>query len=62
MWVDPWVGQEDALEVKMPTHTSIFAWEIPWAEEPGRLESIDSQSIGQDWMTKQQQQSAKQFI
>ena len=31
------LGQEDALEKKMATHSSIFAWRIPWTEEPGRL-------------------------
>ena len=29
--------REDALEKEMATHSSIFAWKIPWAEEPGRL-------------------------
>ena len=32
----------------MATHSSILAWEIPWAEEPGRLESIGSQRVGSD--------------
>ena len=31
------LGQEDALEDKMATHSSILAWEIPWTEEPGGL-------------------------
>ena len=30
------LGQEDCLEKEMATHSSILAWEIPWAEEPGR--------------------------
>ena len=30
-------GQEDPLEKGMATHSSIFAWRIPWSEEPGRL-------------------------
>ena len=51
----PGSGKEDALEVGVPTHTSVFAWEIPWTEEPGRLQSMGSQRIGQDLMTKQQQ-------
>ena len=34
--VQSW-GQEDALKEKMATHSSMLAWEIPWAEEPGRL-------------------------
>ena len=36
MWV-PSLGQEDPLEEGMETHSSIFAWRIPWTEEPGRL-------------------------
>ena len=46
MW-ETWVrslGQEDPLEKGMATHSSILAWEIPWAEEPGRLESVGSQT------------------
>ena len=35
---------EDALEEGMATHSSILAWRIPWTEEPGRLESVGSQS------------------
>ena len=31
------LGQEDPLEKEMATHSSIFAWEIPWAEDPGEL-------------------------
>ena len=31
------MGQEDPLEEKMATHSSILAWEIPWTEEPSRL-------------------------
>ena len=31
------LGQEDSLEEKMATHSSILAWEIPWTEEPGGL-------------------------
>ena len=42
MWV-PSLGREDPLEKEMATHSSILAWEIPWAEEPGRLQSIGSQ-------------------
>ena len=33
-WVQS-LGQEDPLEKKMATHSSIFAWRIPWTEEPG---------------------------
>ena len=33
------LGQEDLLEKEMATHSSILAWEIPWTEEPGGLQS-----------------------
>ena len=36
------LGQEDPLEKGMTTHTTILAWEIPWTEEPGRLQSMES--------------------
>ena len=42
------LGQEDPLEVGMATHSSILAWKIPWTEEPGRLQSIESQRVGHD--------------
>ena len=38
------LGQEDPLEKGMATHSRILAWRIPWAEEPGRLQSVGSQS------------------
>ena len=37
------LGQEDPLEEGIATHSSILAWEIPWTEEPGGLQSIGSQ-------------------
>ena len=37
------LGQEDPLEERMATHSSILAWRIPWTEEPGGLQSIGSQ-------------------
>ena len=37
------LSQEDPLKKEMSTHSSIHAWEIPWTEEPGRLQSMDSQ-------------------
>jgi len=42
------LGWEDPLEKKMGTHSSILAWKIPWTEEPGGLQSIGSQRVGQD--------------
>ena len=38
-WVQS-LGQEDLLEKEMAPHSSILAWEIPWTEEPGRLQSM----------------------
>ena len=35
----PSLGQEDPLEEETAPHSSILAWKIPWAEEPGRLQS-----------------------
>ena len=42
-WV-PSLGQEDPLEKEIATDSSILAWKIPWKEEPGRLQSMGSQS------------------
>ena len=42
----PSLGQEDPLEEGMATHSSILAWRIPWAEQPGGLQSMGSQRIG----------------
>ena len=39
MWVRS-LDQEYPLEEEMATHSSILAWEIPWTEEPGRLQSM----------------------
>ena len=38
---DPW-AREDSLDDEMITHSSILAWEIPWTEEPGGLQSMGS--------------------
>ena len=35
------LGQEDPMEKEMTTHSSILAWEIPWTEEPGGLQSME---------------------
>ena len=45
------LGQEDPLEKKTATHSSTLAWKIPWMEEHGRLQSMDSQRVGHDWVT-----------
>ena len=41
------LGQEDPLEEEMTTHSSILAWRIPWTEEPGGLQSMGLQRVGQ---------------
>ena len=48
------LGQEDPLEKEMATHSSTLTWETPWTEEPGGLQSMGSQRVGHDLMTKQQ--------
>ena len=48
---ETWVrslGGEDPLEKEMATHSSIFAWRIPWTEEPAGLQSTGSQRVGHD--------------
>ena len=42
------LGREDPLEKEMTAHSSILAWKIPRTEEPGRLQSMGSQSVGHD--------------
>ena len=49
------LGQEDPLEKEMATHSNILAWEIPWTEEPGGLETMGWQRVGHNLTTKQQQ-------
>ena len=42
------LGQEDPLEEGIASHSSILAWEIPWTEEHGRLQSVGLQGVGYD--------------
>ena len=42
------LGWEDPLEKEMATHSSNLAWEIPWTEEPGGLQSMESQRVRHD--------------
>ena len=51
-WVQS-LGQEDPLEKEVATHSSIFAWNTPWTEEPNRLQSMGSQRVGHDLATEQ---------
>ena len=44
--------QEDSLGKEKATHSSVLAWEIPWTEEPGRLQTMGSQYVGHDLVTK----------
>ena len=44
----PSLDQEDPLEEETATHSSILAWDIPWTEEPGRLDSIGLQCVRHD--------------
>ena len=51
---ETWVrfpGLEDPLEKGMYTHSSILAWEIPWTQEPGSLQSMGLQRLRHDWAT-----------
>ena len=43
------LGQEEPLEAEMATDSRILAWEIPWTEELGRLQSMESQRVGHNW-------------
>ena len=46
-WVQS-LGQEDPVEKRTATHSSILAWRIPWTEEPGGSQSTRSQRVGHD--------------
>ena len=54
MWVsiNRYIDKEDWY---MAIHSSILPWRIPWTEKPGRLQSMESQRVRHDWVTKQQQ-------
>ena len=55
MW-ETWVqflGWEDPLEKELAIHSSLLAWEIPWTEEPGGLQFMESQRVGDDLATKE---------
>ena len=45
------LGWEDPLEKEMATHSSTLAWKIPWMEEPGGLQSMESQRVRHNWAT-----------
>ena len=45
------LGQEDPLSKVMATHSSILAWRIQWTEEPGELQSMESQRVRHNWVS-----------
>ena len=47
------LGGKDPLEKEMATHSGILAWEIPWIDKPGGLQSMGFQNIGNDLATKE---------
>ena len=61
MWVRS-LGQEDALEVDMATHSSILAWRILWTEKPSGLPSVGSRRVGHDWAIEQQQEYLEYLV
>ena len=57
---ETWVrslDREDLLEKEMATPFRILAWEIPWTQEPGALQSMESQTARHDLATEQQYQA-----
>ena len=55
------LGWEDPLEEGMATHSSILAWRLPLTEEPGGLQSIGLQRVGQDWSDLAHTSSSRQI-
>ena len=49
------LGWEDPLEKEVAMHSSILAWDVPWPEEPGKLQSMGLQRVRHNLATKQQQ-------
>ena len=47
-----YLGREDPLEVEMATHSNILAWKTPLTQETGRLQSMESQTVGYDFATE----------
>ena len=54
------LDQEEPLEKEKATHSSILAWEIPWTEEPGGLQSMGSQRVRHDLATEHAQKGRRQ--
>ena len=55
-------GLEDSLEKEMATLSSIIAWRIPWTEEPGGLQFMESQRVRQNWANNTLQKEKKKKI
>ena len=60
-WVQS-LGWEDLLEKGMEAHSSILTWRIPWTEEPGELQSMESQRVRHDLETNITTHTRKQSI
>ena len=43
------LGREDLLEEEVATHSSVLAWESPWTEEPGGLQSMGLERVGHNF-------------
>ena len=56
------LGQEDPPEAEMATHSSLLAWEIPWTEAAGRLQSMGSQRVGYNLAPQAQQHKHIMFM
>ena len=52
-WSKPEIKTPIQYTKAMATHSSTLAWEIPWTEESGRVQSIGLQRVGHDLVTKQ---------
>ena len=59
VWSLSW---EDPLQKGMAAHSTILAWRIPWTEEPGGLQSVGSQRVRDDLVTRQQQRPLSHTI
>ena len=56
------LGWEDPLEKGMAIHSSILAWRIPWTEEPGGLQSLESQRFGHAWVANTHTHAQRPFL
>ena len=56
------LGGEYPLEKEIANHFSTLAWKIPWMEEPGRLQSMESQRVGHNWVTSLYHSLSTSFV